>query len=66
LPATLIESELFGHEKGSFTGYTDKRNGKFEQANEGTIFLDEIAETPVEMQVNLLQIFSKLVRKQDT
>ncbi|MDO9373400.1 MAG: sigma-54 factor interaction domain-containing protein [Ferruginibacter sp.] len=51
LPPTLIESELFGHEKGAFTGATDKRIGKFEQADNGTIFLDEIGELPLELQV---------------
>jgi len=55
LPSTLIESELFGHEKGSFTGATDKKIGKFEQANGGTIFLDEIGEMPVDLQVKLLR-----------
>lgn len=59
LPATLIESELFGHEKGSFTGATDKRKGKFEQANEGTIFLDEIGEMPVDLQVKLLRVLQE-------
>src|SRR5688572_28106178 len=55
LPANLIESELFGHEKGAFTGATEKRIGKFEQASEGSIFLDEIGELPVDLQVKLLR-----------
>ncbi len=59
LPATLIESELFGHEKGSFTGAHDKRIGKFEQANGGTIFLDEIGEMPVDLQVKLLRVLQE-------
>jgi DNA-binding NtrC family response regulator len=59
LPASLIESELFGHEKGSFTGATDKRTGKFEQANGGTIFLDEIGEMPVDLQVKLLRVLQE-------
>src|SRR5678816_3991898 len=54
LPSTLIESELFGHEKGSFSGAVDKKVGKFEQANGGTIFLDEIGEMPIDLQVKLL------------
>ncbi len=59
LPATLIESELFGHEKGSFTGANEKRIGKFEKANKGTIFLDEIGEMPVELQVKLLRVLQE-------
>jgi DNA-binding NtrC family response regulator len=51
----LIESELFGHEKGSFTGAAEKRIGKFEQANNGTLFLDEIGDMPLEMQAKLLR-----------
>jgi DNA-binding NtrC family response regulator len=55
IPVNLIESELFGHEKGSFTGSVEKRIGKFELANEGTLFLDEIGELPVEVQSKLLR-----------
>jgi formate hydrogenlyase transcriptional activator len=55
MPANLIESELFGHERGSFTGATERRIGKFELANNGTLFLDEIGEMPPELQVKLLR-----------
>lgn len=55
LPANLVESELFGHEKGSFTGATERRIGKFELAHNGTLFLDEIGELSLELQVKLLR-----------
>lgn len=56
LPATLIESELFGHEKGAFTGAVEQKIGRFELADGGTIFLDEIGDLPVELQAKLLRI----------
>jgi len=56
LSPTLIESELFGHAKGSFTGASNKRTGRFEMADGGTIFLDEIGELPIESQAKLLQV----------
>jgi len=59
LPQSLIESELFGHEKGSFTGANALRIGKFEQANNGTIFLDEIGELPLDSQVKLLRVLQE-------
>ena len=59
LPPNLIESELFGHEKGSFTGAFEKRVGKFEQANGGTIFLDEIGELPLDLQSKFLRVLQE-------
>ncbi|MFO8086434.1 MAG: sigma-54 dependent transcriptional regulator [Bacteroidales bacterium] len=56
IPEGTIESELFGHEKGSFTGATDSRKGYFEEVNGGTIFLDEVAELPLSTQVRLLRV----------
>lgn len=55
IPENLVESILFGHEKGSFTGATDKHLGKFKEADGGTLFLDEVGELPLEMQVKLLR-----------
>src|SRR3989339_1775980 len=56
IPEGTIDSELFGHEKGSFTGATDARKGYFEVVNGGTIFLDEVAELPLSTQVRLLRV----------
>ncbi|HWQ29744.1 MAG TPA: sigma 54-interacting transcriptional regulator, partial [Negativicutes bacterium] len=59
IPGTLLESELFGYEQGAFTGAVRRKLGKFEQANEGTIFLDEIGDMPPEMQVKLLRVIQE-------
>ncbi|MCH7521800.1 MAG: sigma-54-dependent Fis family transcriptional regulator [Candidatus Marinimicrobia bacterium] len=59
IPAGIIESELFGHKKGSFTGAGETRKGYFEAADKGTIFLDEIGETPLETQVKLLRVIEQ-------
>lgn len=59
LPANLIESELFGHEKGSYTGSFERRIGKFELANKSTLFLDEIGELTLELQVKLLRVLQE-------
>ena len=59
IPENLLESELFGHQKGAFTGAVANKSGLFEMANEGTIFLDEITEIPVQLQVKLLRVIQE-------
>jgi transcriptional regulator with GAF, ATPase, and Fis domain len=59
IPNTLLASELFGHERGAFSGAVERRKGRFEQTHGGTLFLDQIGELPQEMQVLLLRVLQE-------
>jgi formate hydrogenlyase transcriptional activator len=59
IPQGLVESELFGHERGAFTGALQRRIGRFEMANKGTLFMDEVGELPMDIQVKLLRVLQE-------